>query len=266
MSAKASLPESVLRRIAEDLFNAHRDGKPIAPPSTARGMGAADAIVVRRMLADLHVASGRKHSGYKIGFTAKVMQESLGIHEPEFGFLFDDYILGDAEPVVVSEFCETCAEPEIAFEMARDLRGPATIEDVLDAVKCVRPAIEIVDSRCGLLCSNAADMVADNVLAARAVLGSASFGPRDGELDRLPVRITTDDEDLSGTTSNVMGHPAASVAWLAGRLAETNGRDGSIKAGAIIMSGSATKFVRISAGSKLTAEFGEFGSINLEFV
>ena len=63
-----------------------------------------------------------------------------------------------------------------------------------------------------------------------------------------------------------MGHPAASVAWLAGKLSETSGLDGSIQAGSIIMSGSATKYVRISAGSKLMAEFGQFGSINLEFV
>ena len=266
MSTETGLSESVLRLIAEELFNAHRDGRPIDPPSTTRGMGAADAVVVRRMLAELHVAGGHKHCGYKIGFTSKVMQDSLGIREPEFGFLFDDYILGEADPVVVSKFCETCAEPEIAFEMAHDLCGPATIEDVLDAVECVRPAIEIVDSRCGLRRSQAADMVADNVLAARAVLGSASFGPRDVELDRLPVTIETDGESLSGMTSDVMGHPAASVAWLARRLSETGGLDGSIKAGSIIMSGSSTKYVRISAGNKLTADFGALGSIRLEFV
>ena len=266
MSPEIALSEPVLRRIAEDLFNAHRNGRPIDPPSATRGMSAADAVIVRRMLAELHVAGGRKHCGYKIGFTSKVMQDSLGIHEPEFGFLFDDYILGDADPVVVSKFCETCAEPEIAFEMAHDLCGPATIEDVLDAAACVRPAIEIVDSRCGLRRTNAADMVADNVLAAGAVLGSPSFGPRDIQLDALPVRIETDGESLSGMTSDVMGHPAASVAWLAGRLSEAGGLDGSIKAGSIIMSGSSTKYVRISAGNKLAADFGALGSIELEFV
>ena len=207
MSTEAGLPEAVLRGIAEDLFNAQRDGRLIDPPSTTHGMDAGDAVIIRRMLVELHAAAVRKHSGYKIGFTAKVMQESLGIHEPEFGFLFDDYILGDAEPVVVGKFCETCAEPEIAFEMAHDLNGPATVDDVLDAVKCVRPAIEIVDSRCGLLRTNAADMVADNVLAARAVLGSESFGPRDSELHRLPVRIATHEEDLRGRPRMSWGIP-----------------------------------------------------------
>lgn len=258
------LPETELRSIAESLFKAHDDGRPVAPPSSARGMGAADAEAVRRMLRNLHEASGRKLAGYKVGFTSKPIQEALGVRAPEFGFLFDDYLVPAAEPVRISRFCETYAEPEIAFRLAKDLVGPASIEDILDATEWVCPAIEIVDSRTGLAVSKVPDMVADNVLAAGVVLSSARFGPRDRALDSLPVRIETDTETCEGATSNVLGHPAASVAWLAGRLSDSGGLDGALKAGHIVMSGSATKYAAIAPGERLRADFGDFGSIEFE--
>ena len=258
------LPETELRSIAESLFNAHAEGSPVAPPSAARGMGAADAKAVRRMLRELHEASGRKHAGYKVGFTSKPIQDALGVREPEFGFLFDDYLVPAAEPVRISRFCETYAEPEIAFSLARDLIGPASIEDVLDATEWVCPAIEIVDSRTGLADSKVQDMVADNVLAAGVVLSPNKFSPRNSSLDSLPVRIETGTETCEGATSNVLGHPAASVAWLAGRLSESGGRDGALRAGHIVMSGSATKYAAIAPGERLRADFGDFGLFELE--
>lgn len=259
------LPETELRSIAESLFKAHVEGSPVAPPSSARGMGAADAKAVRRMLRDRHEASGRKHEGYKVGFTSKPIQEALGVHEPEFGFLFDDYLVPAAEPVRISRFCETYAEPEIAFRLAKDLAGPASIQDVLDATEWVCPAIEIVDSRTGLAASKVPDMVADNVLAAGVALSPNRFGPRERALDSLPVRIETGTETCEGATSNVLGHPAASVAWLAGRLSEGGCLDGALRAGHIIMSGSATKYAAIAPGERLRTDFGDFGSIELEF-
>ena len=258
------LPETELRSIAESLFKANAEGRPIAPPSTERGMGAADAEAVRRMLRDLHEASGRKHAGYKVGFTSRPIQEALGVHEPEFGFLFEDYLVLAAETVSISRFCETYAEPEIAFGLAKDLAGPASIQDVLDATEWVCPAIEIVDSRTGLADSKVQDMVADNVLAAGVALSPNRFGPRERALDSLPVRIETGTETCEGTTSNVLGHPAASVAWLAGRLSESGGLDGALRAGHIVMSGSATKYAAIAPGERLRADFGDFGLIELE--
>lgn len=258
------LPEAEVRSIAESLFKAHAEGRPVAPPSSAHGLGAADAEAVRRMLRDLHAASGRKHAGYKVGFTSKPIQDALGVHEPEFGFLFDDYLVSGAEPVRISRFCETYAEPEIAFMLAEDLAGPASIQDVLDATEWVCPAIEIVDSRTGLAASKVPDMVADNVLAAGVVLSPNKFGPRDRALDSLPVRIEAGSETCEGSTSNVLGNPAASVAWLAGRLSERGGLDGALRAGQIVMSGSATKYVVIAPGERLRADFGDFGSIEME--
>ena len=259
------LPETELRSIAESLFEAHEVGRPVAPPSSARGMGPADAKAVRRMLRDLHEASGRKHAGYKVGFTSKPIQEALGVHEPEFGFLFDKYLVLARETVTIRHFCETYAEPEIAFKLAKGLAGPASVQDVLDATEWVCPAIEIVDSRTGLAASKVQDMVADNVLAAGVVLSPNKFGPRDRALDSLPVRIETGTETCEGATSNVLGHPAASVAWLAGRLSDPGGLDGALRAGHIVMSGSATKYAAIAPGQRLRADFGDFGSIEFAF-
>lgn len=57
-----------------------------------------------------------------------------------------------------------------------------------------------------------------------------------------------------------MGHPAASVAWLANQLAE---RGEVLKAGWTVFSGGLTAPIPLSAGSSVTAEFDGLGTIEV---
>ena len=62
-----------------------------------------------------------------------------------------------------------------------------------------------------------------------------------------------------------MDHPANAVVWLANKLDEIDGLGGRLEAGDVVMSGSMTRSVEVRAGSRLSADFGPLGSINLEF-
>ena len=263
---KKKFSELILDDIAIQLHDAVKNRQPIDPPSETHGIDYDAAVEVRRRMANLLARYAGRPSGFKLAFTSPATQQVLGIDAPEFGYLFSDFQIAHGEPVDVSTLCEPYAEPELAFVMAGDLKGPGvTVDDVLAAVECVRPAIEIVDSRIGLLKAKTVDMVADNVLFGRLVLGDGEFSPGDVDLERTPVRITVDGESEESMTGKVMGNPAAAVAWLANRLAETEGREGSISRGDIIMSGSCTRYFPVRKGSSVEADFGPLGSLHVEF-
>lgn len=65
---------------------------------------------------------------------------------------------------------------------------------------------------------------------------------------------------MTAAGAAVMGHPAASVAWLANQLAA----EGEVlKAGQLVFSGGVTAPVPVLAGGSVTFQFGGLGSIEV---
>ncbi len=63
--------------------------------------------------------------------------------------------------------------------------------------------------------------------------------------------------------SAVLGDPAASVAWLANRLADFGHK---LEAGAQVMTGSFTRQHPIAQGDLIEAHFAPFGDVSAQFV
>ena len=86
--------------------------------------------------------------------------------------------------------------------------------------------------------------------------------PGDLEDLRLLGCVLRADGDVVATAAGaaVMGHPAASVAWLANQLAE---RVEVLKAGTTVFSGGLTAPIPLSAGSSVTAEFDGLGTVEV---
>ena len=129
----------------------------------------------------------------------------------------------------------------------------------------VRAAIEVIDSRVGAMRAKAVDSIADNAGAGRVVLGEVALLPQANDLAGITIEMHVDGETQVGMSGDVMGNPAAAVAWLANKLAEIDGLGGQLEAGDIVMSGSAVRSVAVTAGSRLTSSFGPFGTIEIEF-
>jgi 2-oxo-3-hexenedioate decarboxylase len=66
---------------------------------------------------------------------------------------------------------------------------------------------------------------------------------------------------MTAAGAAVMGHPAASVAWLADRLA-TEGE--GLRAGQLVFSGGLTAPVPVVAGGSVTFEFDGLGVIEIQ--
>lgn len=252
--------------LAQRLYAAKTSGRGIDPPSEHLDFTMDDAYLVRRRFVDLLLADGRTARGHKIGFTSEAIQRQYGMTGPDFGQLLDDVFVRGGQPVCASALADARVEAEIAFELAAPLRGDdVTVDDVLAATRCVRAAIEVIDSRVGATRASAVDSIADNAGAGLVVLGEVESSPLVLDLAGIAIELRVDNEVQRGVSGDVMGHPAAAVAWLARRLHQLDGLGGRLEAGDIVMSGSAVRSVPVGAGLRLAATFGPLGTIEVEF-
>lgn len=255
------------QQLAEQIYQAQQVGQCIDTPSRTIDFDFDDAYQIRRRFVDLQIAAGGRPKGHKLGFTSPAMQKLYGMTGPDFGILLDSMFCRGDQPVRVSHMSDTRAEPEIAFELAHPLTGPGiTIADVLAATARVWPAIEIINSRVGGLLARANDSLADNAGTGWVAMGNVSLHPDQIDWASLMVSMSIDGFVQRVSANNVMGHPAAPLAFLANKLAELDGLGGALKAGDIVITGSPMQSVPIVSGMHLHAHFGQLGGMELTFV
>lgn len=225
-----------------------------------------DAYFISLRMVSRRVDAGEKIIGKKIGVTSKVVQDMLGVHQPDFGFLTDrmEYANG-ADIPIAGNLIQPRAEAEIGFRLKKDLVGPGiTEQDVLDATDYIMPCFEIVDSRIKDWKIKIEDTVADNASCGVFVLGSDRADPRALDLPNLKVVVKKNGEFLSeGMGSAVQGNPLTAVAWLANTLGKY---DIPFKAGEVILSGSLVPLESVVAGDKMEMELEGIGGARCQFV
>lgn len=254
-----------LKELGRQLREAERTGSPIQPlTEDHQGMNVADAYAVQEAYSQVRLEEGAELVGRKIGCTNKTIQERFSIDTPDYGRIFDDMVVEDGEVIQTERLIEPMAEPEIGFTLDRVLEGPGiTREEALDATREVFPSIEIIDSRIVNWRIEFEDTVADNGSSARCVLGSAGMGPDDLDMAAERVHFFRDGEEIAtGTGSNVLGHPAEAVAWLANSVAEFGHR---LEPGEWVLSGSMTNAAEARPGETYEARFDTLGTISCRF-
>jgi len=252
---------------ALELHSALR-GRRTLPPLTERAphITIDDAYRISVATLALREQDGERVIGKKIGVTSKVVQDLLGVFEPDFGFLTDRMQVADGSAVSIAAagLIQPRAEGEIAFVLRRDLLGPGvTSADVLAATEYVAPCFEIVDSRIvdWRICIQ--DTVADNASSGIFVIGAARVDPSMLDLAAAPLQMHKNGLPCgSGVGAAVQGHPATAVAWLANTL----GAFGiPFRRGEVILSGSLTPLVPVEAGDRFEMHIGGIGSASVSF-
>lgn len=229
---------SLAEKYGAQLYDCLRERRTV-PPLIARdpSLTIEDAYAISLDFLARRRKDGERVIGKKIGVTSKAVQDMLGVHQPDFGFLTDwMYVAGDIG-VDAKALIAPRAEAEIAFILKDSLNGPGvTAADVIAATESIAPCFEIVDSRIDDWKIGIVDTVADNASCGVFVIGDARADPRDHDLPGLHVTVTKNGAPLSeGYGSAVQGNPAQAVAWLANTL----GAYGvTLDAGDIILSGS----------------------------
>ncbi|TCJ37035.1 fumarylacetoacetate hydrolase family protein [Parafrankia sp. BMG5.11] len=257
---------SIAEKHGGELFAALREGRTV-PPLIERNpsLTVDDAYAISLDFLARRRAEGEKVVGKKIGVTSKAVQDMLGVHQPDFGFLTDwMHVSGDID-VEEKNLIAPRAEAEIAFILRDGLKGPGvTPEAVIAATEAIAPCFEIVDSRITDWKIGIVETVADNASCGVFVVGDARVDPRSVDLPALRVTVTKNGKPLSeGYGSAVQGDPAMAVAWLANTL----GAYGvTLDAGDIILSGSLVPLENAVAGDVFEMELHGVGNCTARFV
>lgn len=256
----------LLEGLADELYRAFI-GRYTVPPLRTRGLGLEidDAYAISLHLLAHRLRDNELVIGKKIGVTSRAVQDMLGVHQPDFGFLTDAMQVLDRDTVHISEqLIQPRAEAEIALILKKALCGPGvTPAQVLDATESICPCFEIVDSRISGWDIGIVDTIADNASCGVFVLGNARLDPRACDLAALRARVWKNDQPLSeGLGSAVQGSPLASVAWLANTLGRY---EVALEAGEVILSGSLVPLEPARAGDRFRLELEGVGEASIQF-
>jgi 2-keto-4-pentenoate hydratase len=256
---------SARSQAAQALLEAYRTGVPIAPlTSTYTGMEISDAYAIQiEQVADF-TGRGERIKGHKVGLTSAAMQQQLGVDQPDFGHLWTSMFHLENLPIPAGSYLAPRIEPEVAFVLRRELRGPGvTVAEAIAATDFVLPALEIIDSRIKDWKITLLDTIADNASSGGVVLGS-----RPTRLEATDLRLTgcllhrNGEVVATGAGGAVLGSPISAVVW----LANTVGALGTtLEAGEVILSGSMTAAVPVAPGDVFTASLGPLGSVTARF-
>jgi 2-keto-4-pentenoate hydratase len=247
------------------LFEAYSTGKPVQPlTSTYADLALEDAYAIQLQQIEWFLEQGRTVKGHKVGLTSAAMQRLLGVDQPDYGHLLDDFFYLEHEPIPTARFLQPRIEPEVAFVLGRPLRGPGvTAHEALAAVDFVLPALEIVDSRIedwkiGLL-----DTIADNASSGALVLGSTPTAIADVDL-RLAGAVMTKNGAVAGTGAGgaVLGSPLRALVWLANTV---GARGVTLETGQVVLPGAVCAMVPVAPGDTVTATFAGLGSVTATF-
>ncbi|GAB6983990.1 2-keto-4-pentenoate hydratase [Nocardioides pyridinolyticus] len=250
---------------ARRLLDAYDTRKPVAPlTSTYDDLELDDAYAIQVLQIEQLVARGRSIRGHKVGLTSAAMQRLLGVVEPDYGHLLDDFFYLEHAPIPVSRFVQPRIEPEVAFVLKRSLSGPGvTAHEAIAAVDFVLPALEIVDSRIEDWKIGLFDTIADNASSGAVVLGSTPTPLSAVDL-RLSGAVMTRNGAVVGTGAGgaVLGSPLTSLVWLANVLGD---RGVSLEAGQVVLPGSVCAMSPVAAGDTFTATFAGLGGVTARF-
>ncbi|MBA2662729.1 MAG: fumarylacetoacetate hydrolase family protein [Bradymonadaceae bacterium] len=217
------------------------------------------AYDVQRASMALRSARGERVIGMKMGLTSVAKMKQMGVHNPIYGHLTDAMRVNDGAAIIKSEHCHPRVEPEIAFVLARELRGPVTAQQALEAVGGVYAALEIIDSRYRDFKFTLIDVVADNASSARFVIGNTSRAVDAVELGNLGMVMEINGQVREvGSSAAILEHPARSLAELANMLAE---RDEYLQAGQVVLAGAATAAVAVEVGDHVRLLIDTLGTV-----
>ena len=261
-----AMDDTNTRVAARILWGAFREGRRLPPlPEHCRPTDRAEGYAIQR---EILSASGRAGFGWKIAATSAAGMAHIGVDAPLAGRLLTGQIDASAATVALGATQMRVAEVEFAFRMARDLPprdARYEVDEVLDAVATLHPAIEIPDSRYeDFVHAGAAQLIADNACAYRFVLGPpAAEGWRAIDLRAHVVECVVDGRPpLQGKGENVLGDPRVALAWLANELRATGQL---LAAGEVVTTGTCLAPIPIGPGDRLVADFGAIGKVEARF-
>ncbi len=139
--------DSTIQSIAATLDQAALDGTAVPQVSIENdSLSLADGYRIQRASMARRFSRGETLVGMKMGLTSRAKMEQVGVHSPIYGHLTSRMQRSDGTKLSHARHVHPRVEPEIAFILNQELRGPVTAAQAMLAVGGVVAALEIIDS------------------------------------------------------------------------------------------------------------------------
>ena len=223
-----------------------------------------EAYEVQRRVIERRVDSGERRIGHKVGCTSNAIRRQFGLVEPINAWLMEPHVFhGDVRLNLTD--CPHCAiEPEFVLSMKHDVTAVVVDErELVSAIEWAAPGIEIHQYRFYGEQPTSQELIASNGIHVGIVVGSERINPAEVNFDLEGVGAFRNDELVaSGIGAEIMGGPLRSLKWLANRLLA---RNEPLRAGQLVIPGSAVELVPVNSGDNITAAFTTLGSVTAKF-
>ena len=249
---------------AIDAFWQSARGRTAPGPEWMKRLSREEAYRVQQGVLARYVQAGERQSGWKVGLTSKAMQAQQNVHEPVLGFLLQSSEQPSDTRFRYADLIRPGFENELCLTVGTTLRGPGVTEArAAAALSAMAPAFEIIEKR-GDFAADLNVSLADNAQQRAYVTGAAVPVPAGFDLAAVALELSVNGGPPDRATgAEVLGTPAASIAWLANKLAEFGL---ALEAGMKVMSGSFTRQYAITRGDRIAASFTPVGPVRADFV
>lgn len=240
-------------------------GRIDALPAAARPATEEEGFAVQLQITAL---SGSARAGWKIAATSSAGQQHIGVPGPLAGTILASRVRPSPAGFPLEGNAMRVMEAEFAFRMGRTLSPRATpysVDEVLDAVATLHPAIEVPDSRYqDFARAGGPQLIADNACASWFAPAEATTADwRAMDLVNHAVKVSVNGRHTAdGAGRNVLGDPRVALAWLANRLSAFGM---PLSEGEIVTTGTCVAPVAVAPGDEVLADFGVLGSARVRF-
>ena len=242
---------------ARRLADAWRSGEPIRDLGAARPCGRDDAYAIQDAVTEL---LGLPVVGWKVGAATPAIMHQRSLDQPIPGPLFGPRVYSSAATLPAADFPAASLETEFAFRTLAELpprgtrgtRGRPYEPAELAAVSELLAAFDLTQLRYATPPDALAE-IADSGNSGGAVIGTPLPDWRDRDLMQVTVEVRVDGGAPAPTYAGAWRRdPLTVLAWLVNSL----GRRGiTLRAGAVVLTGSLTEPRPVAPGSSAVARF-----------
>ena len=223
-----------------------------------------DAYEIQRRVIAARVASGEVVVGYKVGCTSRAIRRQFGLTEPICGRVMAPHVFHGNTVLNWNDYVRCAVEPEFVFMIGKDLPNEVKDErELVAAIEYISPGIEVHNYKFWFGKPTLQELVASNGIHAGLVISRKKVRPEGLYFNLEGVGLFRNGElAASGIGAEIMGGPLKSLRWLANHLIR---RGEPLRAGQIVIPGSAVELVSVEPGDRVAARFTHVGCVEAEF-
>ena len=266
--SQSSRQTHLLENFADELFGAFQSKRlERRSSSSISRLDLDQAYTVQSLLIEKRIASGERPVGYKVGCTSRAVREQFGLERPVRARLISPHVYAGDTCLSWEDYVDCAVEAELVFRIGRDVRdldGLSNWTRIAEAIEYVSPGIEVHNCKFWYGNPTTQELIASNAIHACLVVGNQKTLPGTLDFELEGIGLFLDGELVaSAISAETMGSPLNSLAWLAKELIA---RGDFLKAGDLVIPGSAVQLVPVEKGSVVRSKFTRCGSVRAEFV